>query len=150
MDLSTASEILKGAVAISGMITTYLTLRREREKVGKLFKEEQLTRHEAEQIVIAGQISAQNEPDEKEIGLLQALPKDLGAVTKDKVDKILKRYYKAISSPISIFELDRETEIAESEMCHTLKLIMRHNQGRLPTKHLRDLWDSFNCQNTND
>ena len=52
MDLSTASEILKGAVAISGMITTYLTLRREREKVGKLFKEEQLTRHEAEQIVI--------------------------------------------------------------------------------------------------
>ena len=76
---------------------------------------------------------------------MQALPKDIGHATKDKLDRILKRYSNAISSPISVFELDRESEIAELEICHTLKLIKKHNGGKLPNKQMRELWEAFNC-----
>jgi len=144
MDFFTALDIVKSLTALSGMISAYLTLRREKEKGGKLLKQEKLDRKEAETILLAGHVT-ESAVDPKEVEFLQALPRDIGDAAKDKIGRILKRYYTAIKSPISVFELDKESEIAEFEICHTLRLIKKHNNGKLPTKHLRDLWEAFNC-----
>lgn len=145
MDFSTAAEILKALASLSGMITTYLKFRSEREKLvstdpGK----EQLTTSQSEMIIAQGE-EAIKYVDQKQVEYLQALPKDIGKATKHKIGKILKRYSDAIRSPISVLELDRESEIAEFEICHTLKLIKKHNGGKLPNKQMRDLWEAFNC-----
>lgn len=147
MDSLTAAEILKALAALSGMITTYLKFRSEREKiVGKELGKEQLTPSQT-QIILAQREEAIKYVDPKQVEYLQALPKDIGEATKYKIGKILKRYSDAIRSPISVLELDRESEIAEFEICHTLKLIKKHNGGKLPNKQLRDLWEAFNCDN---
>lgn len=150
MDFSTATELLKALIALSGMVNAYLTTRKDKEQFDEKFtKEEKLKDKETQLILSAGDIS-ESTIDPKDIHFLQALPKDIGDACKNKIHKILRRYSEAINSPISVFELDRESEIAELEICHTLKLIMKHNRGKLPTKQLRDLWERFNCDKTHD
>ncbi|MDQ3903225.1 MAG: hypothetical protein M3247_06265 [Thermoproteota archaeon] len=150
MDFSTAAEILKTLTALAGMISTYLATRKGKEHLEDKFKkEEKLGDKETQLILSAGDVPESAVVSE-DIKILQSLPKDIGDACKNKIAKILRRYSEAINSPISVFELDKETEIAEFEICHTLRLIMRHNRGTLPTKQLRDLWERFNCDKTHD
>lgn len=143
MDFSTAEQIITALAALSGMINTFMRFRAEKEKSGKLVKDVQLQKEELKAIADAGDVETRIDP--KEIYFLQKLPRDIGDAAKTKIDRILKRYSDAINSPISVFELDKESEIAEFEICHTLRLIKKHNGGKLPNKYLRDLWEAFNC-----
>jgi hypothetical protein len=144
MDFTTAAELVRGIAALSSMITSYLALRREKEKTGKFPKELKFDKEDTNQIISASHVS-EKAINPKDIEILQALPKDIGHAAKDRIQKTLRRYSEAISSPLNAFDLDKETELAEFEICHTLKLIKKHNNGKLPTKQLRDLWEAFNC-----
>lgn len=137
MDPHTAFELIKTLGILSSMISTYLNFR-EKIKRGhdeESVKNEVLSAHPSRELLV----------DKSEVKFIQALPRDLGDAANERIRRALDRYKKAFLSPMNVFELDKESELASWEICNVLHLIMKHNGGQLPTKKLRDLWKSFNC-----
>lgn len=79
--------------------------------------------------------------------VLASIPPQILNPSVDRINRALERFSTAISrTSFTTLDLERESEIASEEICDLLRLIRRHNEGRLPSE-LEDLWDSFNCDN---
>jgi|GEM_PF-2886025 len=142
MDANLAMDLVKTLGAFASMVNAYVAIRRERRE---------LTERDKFLIVEAGDIrKVESRMDPRDINIAQALPRGIGIAAGKRLKRSYKRYLKAFSGPTSPFELDKEKEIAQSEICHTLALIKDHNNGRLPTKEWRDLWKSFACDEIDD
>ena len=137
MSPNDAFEVIRTLGSIASMVSAYWAIR----QTGRLPDEN------LKNLLLYSPRIEQGEGliDLDDIEFVQSLPKEIGDAANRRLRRALDRYRKAIDSPMNALELDRESELAAWEICNFLRLLKKRH-GELPTKHWRDLWKQFKCE----